>query len=268
MAPKSNAGRPEWTTALTSVEPNRILVRGYAIDELMGRVAFGDAIYLLLTGELPPPSISRLVAAMLTGFIDHGVAPAALMARQSARAGGSLPGSVAAGLLSLDRQHAGGVVACRHMLERGLDLAGSSMLLASAATELVEELVQADRIPPPGFGQQVHTTDPRVSRLLQMALELEVDALYSQCLRAIETALSRHPALEDEVLPINVDGAIAAVCGDLGLSAGVAEALLIISRVPGLVAHAMEEQAHLDPARGPSAHRYTGPSERRLRDRR
>ena len=52
MAPKSGA-RSEWTTALTSVEADRILVRGYAVDELMGRVTFGDAVYLLLTGELP-----------------------------------------------------------------------------------------------------------------------------------------------------------------------------------------------------------------------
>ena len=66
MAPKSGA-RSEWTTALTSVEADRILVRGYAVDELMGRVTFGDAVYLLLTGELPSPSISRLVGAMLTG---------------------------------------------------------------------------------------------------------------------------------------------------------------------------------------------------------
>jgi citrate synthase len=268
MAPRRQTDSPEWTTALTSVEADRILVRGYPIDELMGRVAFGDAIYLLLTGDLPSPSISRLVGAILTGFIDQGTTPASVVTRHAARLGTSLPASVAAGLLGLDRPQAGGIVACRELLDRTLDLAGSSMLVATAATELVEQLVQADRIPPPGFGQQSPAADSRVPRLLQMALELEVDALYAQCLRAVAAALSRHPALEDERLPINLHGAIAAVCGDLGLAPGVAEALLLIAQMPGLAAHALEEQAQRDPARRPPPLHYTGPSERRLRDRR
>jgi citrate synthase len=268
MAPRRNVDPSDWTTALTSVEADRILVRGYPIDELMGRVAFGDAIYLLLTGDLPSPAISRLIGAMLTGFIDQGATPPAVVTRHAARLGTSLPASVAAGMLGFDRPHVGGLVACRELLDRVLDLAGSSMLLATAATELVEELVQSDRIPPPGFGQQTPAADPRVPRLLQMALELEVDALYAQGLRAVAAALSRHPALDNEPLPINVDGAIAAVCGDLGLAPGVAQALLLIAQVPGLVAHALEEQTERDPTRRPAPLHYNGPSERRLRDRR
>jgi citrate synthase len=102
------------------VEADRILVRGYAVDELMGRVPFGDAIYLLLTGELPSPSIARLVSAMLTGFIDHGMTPTSIATRHAARAGTSLPGAVATGLLGLDRPHTAGVGACRYLPEQGL----------------------------------------------------------------------------------------------------------------------------------------------------
>ena len=32
-----------WQTALTSIAPNTILIRGYAVDELMGRLSFADA---------------------------------------------------------------------------------------------------------------------------------------------------------------------------------------------------------------------------------
>jgi citrate synthase len=269
MAPKPGSDAPGWTTSITAVEADRILVRGYPVDELMGRVSFGDAIYLLLTGELPSPSIARLIGALLTGFIDHGVTPSAAISRESARAGAPLEAAVAAGLLGLDRQPASGVPECRKLLDQALDLAGSSLLLASAATDLVEHLVQTDRIPPPGFGPQPHMADPRVLRLLQMALELEVDALYTQCLRAMAHALSRHPALADEPLPINLEGAMAAVCGDLGLDAGVAEALLIVSRVPGLTAHALEARAHAAAGGDPRGTvRYDGPGERRLKDRR
>ena len=48
-----------WRTGLTSIEPNRILVRGYPLDEMMGRLSFADAVYLLLMGELPTPAIGR-----------------------------------------------------------------------------------------------------------------------------------------------------------------------------------------------------------------
>jgi citrate synthase len=138
--------------------------------------------------------------------------------------------------------------------------------MAEAATTLAERLVQANDIPPPGFGHRFHRTDPRATRLLQIAHELEVDHEYTQFLRALELALSRHAGLAGRGLPINVDGAIAAVTGDLGLAPEVADALLIISRVPGLAAHVLEEQRRERPMReiDPKAHRYDGPSERRL----
>jgi citrate synthase len=51
--PDAKAPPSRWKTALTHIEPNKVLVRGYPLDEMMGRVGFGDAIYLLLVGELP-----------------------------------------------------------------------------------------------------------------------------------------------------------------------------------------------------------------------
>jgi citryl-CoA lyase len=269
--PSGRSDREAWPTALTSIQPNRILIRGYPIDELMGRVSFGDALYLLLSGELPSSTISRLIDAILVGFIDHGVTPPpTLAARHTASTGAGLTNAVAAGLLGFGRHYGGDVGLCRHLLDEGLDMAGSSMLVNSAANDHVEQLVQADRIPPPGFGHRYHTVDPRVTRLLQIAHELEVDHLYTQYIRAVELALSRHPALEGSALPINVDGAIAAVCGDLGLDPAVAEGLTMISRVPGLVAHALEERTRSAPMRhiDPASHRYDGPSERRLAGRR
>lgn len=271
MAPKSPGRDPQsWPTALTSVEPNQILVRGYPIDELMGRVSFTDAIFLLMTGELPTPTLTRLIDAMLVGFIDHGVTPPpTLAARQAATAGAGVNSAVAAGILSFGQNYGSDVGLCLRLLEDGLEMAGGSMLFASGAADLAEHLVQRDRIPPPGYGHRLHQVDPRVTRLLQLAHEFETDHLHTQYLRALELALARHPALEDESLPINIDGAIAAVCGDLGLSTGVAEGLAVISRVPGLLAHALEERTRHKPMRAIDVtHHYDGPSMRHLRDRR
>ena len=97
-----------------------------------------------------------------------------------------------------------------------------------------------------------------------MALELEVEADHIQMIRAVETVLNEEST--ERKLPVNIDGAIAAVCGDIGIPASIANALFIISRVPGIAAHAEEERVRQTPMRqiDPKDHTYDGPSERRL----
>ena len=271
-----NAGSPSrkaapWTTCLTSIRPNEILVRGYRLDDLMGRINFGEAIYLLLIGELPSPSVGRLMDAMLVSFIDHGATPpSTLAARNVATTGASTRGAVAAGVLGFGPHHGGDALACRTLLDEGLNLKSGGASMAEASATLVEKLVKAGSIPPPGFGHRYHTIDPRATRLLQIAHELEVDHEYTQLLRGIEHALTKQPSLTGRPLPINIDGAIAAVCGDMGLPPEVADALLIISRVPGLAAHALEEQHREAPMRviSPTAEVYEGPAERPVPGRR
>lgn len=261
----------DWRTSLTEISQNRILVRGYPLDEMMGRLSFGEAIYLLLTGELPSPSIGRLVEAMLVSFIDHGATPpSTLSARNAATTGSSLRSSVAAGILGFGPHHGGDILASRMRLDEALTLVHNGAAVQDAADTLTERMLAAAEIPPPGFGHRFHTKDPRASRLMQLALELEVDGQYTQMLRAIERSLAKHPELSARHLPINVDGAIAAVCGDLGLPPSTADALLLISRVPGLAAHSLEEQNREAPMRAidPSHHSYDGPAERRLPGRR
>lgn len=261
----------DWRTALTEISPNRILVRGYALDEMMGRLSFGEATYVLLTGELPSPSIGRLIEAMLVSFIDHGATPpSTLAARNAATTGSSLRSSVAAGVLGFGRHHGGDSLACRVVLEDALAVKREGHSQQAAADVVVDRLVCDHEPSIPGFGHRYHTTDPRATRLLQMAHELEMDGDYSQMIRAIERALGRHPGLAGRSLPVNVDGAIAAICGDIGLPPETADALLVISRVPGLAAHSLEEQKREMPMRAIDAshHSYDGPKERRIPERR
>src|SRR5438874_1765285 len=108
-----------WNTAITRIEPNRVAVRGYDIAELMGRVSFGAAVHLLLTGELPSPPVARLMDAVLVASIDHGATPpSALAARMVASTGASLRASVAAGILSINRHHGGAIGDCGRQLKK------------------------------------------------------------------------------------------------------------------------------------------------------
>ncbi|MBZ0288341.1 MAG: citryl-CoA lyase, partial [Anaerolineae bacterium] len=62
-------------------------------------------------------------------------------------------------------------------------------------------------------------------------------------------------------LPVNVDGAIAALLVDMQLPPELANTFFMIARVPGLVAHVHEEKTRQRPMRAihPTDHSYDGP---------
>ena len=74
----------DWTTKITKVERNHVVVRGYALDEMMGRVSFAEGIYLLFRGELPPAGARPLIEALFMASLDHG--PGAPSASTASRA--------------------------------------------------------------------------------------------------------------------------------------------------------------------------------------
>jgi citrate synthase len=266
--PDQRPDEDKWRTALTCIEPNKILVRGYPLDEIIGRLTFGESIYLLLMGEVPSPSIGSLMEAILVSFIDHGATPpSTLAARNTATTGAPLRACVAAGVLGFGRFHGGDIESCMQFLDAGLELVRRGMSYRDAASSIVQKYVDAGE-QLPGFGHRFHTRDPRAARLFQMALELEVEGGHIQMIRAVELAVNELP--DGRRLPVNIDGAIAAVCGDIGIPPETANALFIISRVPGIAAHALEELHRERPMRqiDPKDHIYDGAGQRRLPDKR
>ena len=252
-----------WQSALTSIAPDKILVRGFCLDEMMGRLTFAESVYLLLMGELPSPSIGRMFDAILVSSIDHGVMPpSTLAARNVATSGAPLKDAVAAGILGFGPRHGGDIESCMKFLDAGLTLIRGGHSVQQAAETLVEDCARTGE-PPPGFGHRIHTRDPRAARLFQMALELELEGEHVRLIRAVESVLKGTP-------PVNVDGAIAAVAGDLGFAYDLGNALFLISRLPGLIAHAHEERVRQEPMRqiDPKDHTYDGARERRLPERR
>jgi len=255
-----------WPTAITRIEPNSIQIRGYAVDELMGRLSFAEGIYLILKGELPTPSIGKLFEAVLVSSLDHGTTPPSTLAtRNVATTGAPVRVSVAAGVLAFGAFHGGDIEACMHFLESGLARVRDGVPFHDVAREMVAGSLDQGRALA-GFGHRIHSFDPRAARLFQLAQELELDGEYVRLAREVERLLQGRPDAAEHPMPLNVDGAIAAVCGDLGFSAELANPLFIIARVPGLVAHAHEERERHGPMRqiDPAGAVYDGPSPRRL----
>jgi len=252
-----------WTTAITSVQPNELRLRGYRIDELMGRVTFGQAVYLALKGELPAPEVGRLMDAMLVSSIDHGATPpSALATRTAASTGATLSASIAAGVLAINRYHGGAIEGCMRLLLEAVDRLDGEHSPAEVAAKMLAEL-KAQRKRAPGFGHRIHTDDPRTRRLLALADELGVSGNGVIMAHAFEEALEKSLGRR---LPLNVDGALAALLVDLDFPPELGNAFFIIARVTGLAAHAHEEMTRQRPMRRihPTDHEYDGPAPREL----
>ncbi len=255
-----------WQSSLTDIAPNKIAVRGYPLDEMMGRLGFAEAVYLLLMGELPTPAIGRMLNAVLVSSVDHGVTPpSTLAARNVATTGAPLKDCVAAGILAFGPHHGGDIESCMRFLDGGLTMMRAGKTIQQAADAIVAECV-AENAEPPGFGHRFHTRDPRAARLFQMALELELEGEHVRLIRVTERAIEAQASHFGRALPVNVDGAIAAICADLGFAYELGNAIFLISRLPGLIAHAHEERTRQSPMRqiDPKDYDYDGAGQRRL----
>jgi citryl-CoA lyase len=207
-----------------------------------------------------------MLNAVLVSSIDHGVTPpSTLAARNVATSGAPLKDCVAAGILGFGPHHGGDIESCMRFLDTGLTLVRTGKTVQEAADAIVADYVTA-REAPPGFGHRLHTRDPRAARLFQMAMELELEGEHVRLIRSVERALDRDHERFGRPIPVNVDGAIAAISADLGFAYELGNAIFLISRLPGLIAHAHEERTRQSPMRqiDPKDESYDGASERRL----
>lgn len=252
-----------WGSSITQTSPNKIVTKGYRQDALIGRVSFAGLVYLLLKGELPSRAQERMIDAILAASIDHGVTPpSALAARIVASGGVPLPTAVAAGILSIGDAHGGAIEKCARLLqEAAQEMLKKGVTHAEAASTIVaEKKARKERIP--GYGHRLHTADPRTARLLSLARELEIAGDHIAIAQGIERALAEGA----KPLPLNVDGAIAAVISDMGFDWRTGKGFFLIGRSAGLVAHVYEETHRYKPMRRVAlAHcDYDGPEEREI----
>jgi succinyl-CoA synthetase alpha subunit len=246
-----------WKTAITKIAPNEIRLRGYRLDELMGQITFSQAIYLALIGKLPSPEVGQILDAIFVASIDHGATPpSVLAARTSASTGAPFNAAIAVGLLSINKHHGGAVEDCMRMIQRGLDLAQAENLSPAGAAERLVAGYRAEKKRLPGFGHRIHTDDPRTKRLIEQTTKSNVAGEAVAMIQAIGDAM----AGGGRRLPVNVDGAMAAVLLDIGIPPELGNPFFMIARVPGLVAHIHEETTRERPMRRihPSDHEYDG----------
>jgi citrate synthase len=221
-------GRPgEPVTRIAQAHPDRVEVRGRDLaSELMGRLTFTEYVHLLLTGRQPTEDERFFLDLLLVSIAEHGLMPSAVAARMTLAADPeSLHGAVAAGLLGAGSVILGATAGCARLLldarERG------------PAAVVAEARAAGRRVP--GFGHPLHDpVDPRAERILELADERGVSAAHVRLARGLQAELAP--------LPMNVSLPIAAVWLDLGYPPGIVNAVPILARTAGLLAHLAEEQ--------------------------
>jgi citrate synthase len=258
-------GELHWKTAITDVKPNKVCLRGYPIDQLMGKISFAQAIYLVLKGELPSAEVGRLVDAIFVSSVDHGASPpSVLTARTVASTGAELNSAIAAGVTAISRFHGGAIEEGMMLfLEIAARMDEKEASEDEASREVLQEMKKKGKRAS-GFGHRIHTQDPRTEKLFSLAEELGLAGKFVRIARAAEKLLAE---LIGKRLPINVDGAIAALLCELDIPPDIGNAFFIIARVPGLVAHIHEERTRMRPMRkiDPQDFEYDGPAERKVK---
>jgi len=242
--------KPFWRTALSAIEPNKILIRGYRVEDLMERCSFGDMIYLTFTGELPKGNEGRIVEMIVVSSTDHSfLAPSIDATRFVASGGVPLQASVAAGIISLGDHHGGAIEQCAQLLQEAVKSG------ENAATIVSRFRSRKQRVP--GFGHPWHDRDPRTIALIAKAKEWKIAASHLGLVESISAELK---------IPANIDGVISGIISDMEIAWQYGRAFFIIPRVVGLAAHAVEETTRERPFRVIDINdvAYDGPAERNL----
>lgn len=235
----TRAGREpfHWRTAISYKTKDRIVVRGYDLNDLTGNISFAEMVYLVWRGELPPAAHSRMLDAILVSMAEHAFSPSSAASRLVTAGGVPLHVGVAGGMLAIGSLHGTAdrpaelfMGAVERMRREGLTLDETARRVAGEARRAGQRL--------PGFHHPQHIRDPRTARLLDIADELRITGVHVTMARAVEAAT------EDfwgRPIYLNGPGAVGAICADMGFDTDLIKGIFLLSRTVSLVAHTYEE---------------------------
>jgi len=226
-----------WRTAIAYKTKDKIVVRGYDLNELTGGISFAEMAYLVWRGELPAPAHSRMLDAILVSMAEHAFSPSSAASRLITSGGVPLHVGVAGGLLAIGSLH-GTADRPAELFKEAVDrMRRDGLSLEAAARGVAGDARRAGRRLP-GFHHPQHIQDPRTARLLELSDRWGVSNQYVAMARAIEAATE---SFWGRRIYLNGPGAVGAICLDLGFDTELIKGVFLLSRTVSLVAHTYEE---------------------------
>jgi citrate synthase len=249
-----------WRTAITNYDDTHIWIQGHDVTELMTTATFADVVFLLHKGRLPSAGERRIMDAILIASADHGPgSPSAAAARTVATGNRRAPeAAIAAGVLAIGDAHGGAGLACLELIIESIGEAPGTVDGIAAAARRAVAQARGEGRHLPGIGHRTHSVDPRTAVLFDLAQACGIPLNGVAFMRELE----REAAEAIKPLPINIDGAIAAVLYDLGFAPALAKLFFIVGRVAGLSAQIVEEYTRERAMRITIPVTYDGPAPR------
>ncbi|MEB3370534.1 citryl-CoA lyase [Saccharopolyspora mangrovi] len=229
-----------WRSEISEVRGDKVWIRGYDLEELIGGLPFTASAFLLVRGRMPTPQESRVLDAVLNGVLDYSLRkPGTVAARHVVSANPSMVAGLAAATLAVGQHTLATEDAARFITESYEGYRASGLGMTDYAEQLVAKRAEA-RAHIPGFGHPVFKkVDPRAAELCRIAVEAgmwdEACRLYEE----VHRVFTRPEKKAD--IPINDVGMMAALMVGLGFSPEESTGLATISTLPGVVAHISEE---------------------------
>ena len=263
-------GEEWWSTGIIEMRPGMIRLRGYEIQDLIGKISFPAMIWLMLRGDLPSEQEAELLGIALAAAVDHGPqAPSIAIARMAATCGVGINSAMASAINVLGDVHGGAG-------EQALIFFGE--IAAAMDTGLSMEVavsIRLDRFfvggkglcprPRPSLSSGRPTGAAAAGACLGVCRPRR-DKRTFRCDR--EDGRSTGGGTQGQAIPLNIDGATAVIYGELGFPPPLTRGLFVLSRSVGILAHAWEQSQQPERNKGPLPREwlwaYRGKPERAL----
>jgi citrate synthase len=236
----TEASTAYWTTDVGDVEPADVFVRGYSVNEIIGRLPFSAATYLLVRGEMPTPSQSRMIDALLCSILDYSLyKPGTVAARYAVSGNPSMQAGIAVAALSVGEYTLAPEDAGSFIRDSYAAFQASGEERDEFAARFVAEFAAAgNRVP--GFGHpNFKFVDPRSQRLKEIAQQEGVWGDIADWYEAVHRAFTELKSKPE--IPINDVGMTAAILAQMGFTPAEMTGIALLSSFPGVIAHVSEE---------------------------
>lgn len=234
-----------YRTAIGMATADDVIVRGYSLMDMVGKVSLPGILSLMVKGELPSKNEERMLDAILVACSEHGVRPPSVQAAVQVASGGvQFQACVAAGILALGDSHGGAVENIAEIFEQARKRMREEGISVDAMAREILTTSKAQKKRIPGYGHPVHAQDPRTVKLFGLAREL---GIYGDICLLAERMAAFSAEITGRALPLNVDGAVGALIAEMGFDWRIGKGIFLLGRVFSIAAHVLEDKQREKP---------------------
>lgn len=229
-----------WKTRISQVVPGKCIIRGYRHNEIIENLSYAEGLFLTLKGRLPTPNEGKMVDALLNALLDHQFESVTVATGRHIVSGNPqfVPGVagalLAVGMNTTSPQDSAEVINRYYEIMKK-----ENLTIEETARRAVDDFQKAKkRIP--GFGHPLHKeNDYRAESLKKVAERLGIIGERTRLYEAIHKEFLRRTGKKG--IPINVDGMMASIMNEMGFEPMEMIGVAILSVLPGIMAHVIEE---------------------------